>query len=126
MNIYHITSRQAWLEAQRRGAYSAESLQSEGFIHCSTRAQVLHVARRFYPGRRGLVLLVIDPAKLHSELKWEPSVPPEGVAPGARFPHVYGQIGLEAVVLCLDFEPNRAGDFELPRLPSEEDTPGHV
>jgi uncharacterized protein (DUF952 family) len=124
--IYHITSREAWLEAGRRGAYSAESLQSEGFIHCSTRAQVLQVARRFYPGRRGLVLLVIDPAKLIAEVKWELSIPPEGMAPGSRFPHVYGEIGLEAVVQCLDFEPNRAGDFELPLLPPEEDRAGPV
>ena len=42
--IYHITSRRAWREAQQRGDYRVASLETEGFIHCSTDAQILPVA----------------------------------------------------------------------------------
>ena len=49
--IYHITSRSAWDEAKARGEYRAPSLESEGFIHCSTRNQLLQVANAFYRGR---------------------------------------------------------------------------
>jgi uncharacterized protein (DUF952 family) len=119
LNIYHITSRKAWIDATRNGAYTAPSLESEGFIHCSAAAQVLPVARDFFAGQTGLVLLVIDSRRLESEVKWESASPPEGVAEGVPFPHIYGPIALEAVVKVLDFEPDRRGEFAMPPLPSE-------
>ncbi len=119
MNIYHITTRKAWIDATRNGSYSAPSLAAEGFIHCSTAAQVVPVAKSFYHGQRGLVLLVIDTRRLRAPVKWERAAPPKGVAEGASFPHIYGPIGVEAVLTALDFEPNSRGEFALPPLPSE-------
>ncbi len=120
VNIYHITSRRAWIEATRTGSYAADSLHTEGFIHCSTAAQVLSVAEHFYAGQNGLVLLVVDPKRLEAPVKWEQSVPPKGVDAAAAFPHVYGPIGVEAVSACLDFEPDEGGQFALPALPGED------
>jgi uncharacterized protein (DUF952 family) len=116
MNILHITTRQAWIDATRAGAYSAPSLEEEGFIHGSTLKQVLPVAVRFYRGQTGLVLLEIDPARLSSELKWEPPTggPPPGVPEGDAFPHIYGPVNLDAIVQVLDFEAEANGDFSLP------------
>ena len=119
MNIYHITSKSAWIAATRIGSYAADSLESEGFIHCSTAAQVLPVAEQFYRGQTGLVLLVIDTARVEAPLKWEPSTPPPGVDESSTFPHVYGPIGLHAIVAVVDFEPNDEGEFSLPPLPHE-------
>jgi len=119
VNLYHIATRGAWIAATRSGAYAAPSLASEGFIHCSTAAQVLAVARQFYAGQSGLVLLAIDPARLTSVLKWEAAADglvPEGVSDSGRFPHVYGPIDLEAVVRALDFEPDADGGFSAPDL----------
>ena len=45
--IYHITSHAAWNDAQQRGDCRAESLETEGFIHCSTDSQVLPVAEKY-------------------------------------------------------------------------------
>ncbi len=116
MNIVHITSRQAWMDARQSGQYIAPSLTSEGFIHCSTYAQALPVAEKFYKGQTGLVLLVIDPARLDSGLKWEPpdGAPPPGVQAAELFPHVYGPINLEAIVQILNFAPSPDGHFVLP------------
>jgi len=116
MNIVHITSRQAWMDAKQSGQYIAPSLESEGFIHCSTYAQALPVAEKFYKGQTGLVLLVIDPTRLTCGLKWEPAdgTPPPGVASDESFPHVYGPINLDAVVQILDFNPGPNGHFALP------------
>ena len=119
MNIYHITTRKAWIDATRSGSYTAASLEAEGFIHCSTAAQLLPVARQFYRGQAGLVLLVIDTRRLSAEVKWERAAALEGVSEVATFPHVYGPIGLEAVVQSIDFEPNGDGEFSLPPLPAE-------
>ena len=114
--IYHITSHTAWRAAQAQGAYTAPSLDTEGFIHCSTLEQVLPVANTFYSGQTGLCLLVIEPTLLASTLKWEPpsgGAPPPGVPEGLMFPHVYGPINLNAVVKVVDLE-STDGTFTLP------------
>jgi len=115
--IYHITSRREWTEAQAKGEYTAPSLATEGFIHCSTISQVLPVANNFYKGQSELILLVIDEMLLSSTLKWEPpsgGAPPPGVAEGEMFPHVYGAINLNAVIQTVDLELKTDGTFALP------------
>lgn len=112
--IYHITSRSAWNEARAQGVYRAETLDTEGFIHCSTEEQVIPVAENFYKGETGLLLLVIDPERLTSDLKWEPPAgggPPPGVPEGDLFPHVYGPVNLEAVVRVFDLQSNPDGKY---------------
>lgn len=110
--IYHIASRAGWQSAQKSGSYTADSLAAEGFIHCSKAEQVAGVAGRFYAGRRGLVLLVIDPQKLTSDLRYEPG----SDKPDELFPHIYGPLNLEAVASVLDFEPDSAESWTPPLL----------
>ncbi len=115
--ILHITSKSEWEQAQQRGEYIAPSLQTEGFIHCSTENQVLHVANAFYRGRNDLVLLKLDEAQLKPELKWEPPAgsPAPGISDSDLFPHIFGPINLTAVASVLNFEPDSAsGNFSLP------------
>lgn len=117
--ILHITSKQEWLNAQQRGEYIAPSLKTEGFIHCSTEKQVLHVANAFYRGRNDLVLLNLDEASLKPELKWEPpaGVPAPGISDSDKFPHIFGPINLTAVASVLDLESDPAsGTFSLPSV----------
>ena len=91
--IYHITTTDAWKFAKEVGYYEAESLVTEGFIHCSTAAQVAGTLERFFAGQTNLVKLIINSSKLTNELKYE-------VAPSLNiaFPHVYGVINLDAVI----------------------------
>lgn len=117
--ILHITSKQEWLAAQRSGEYTAPSLQTEGFIHCSTEKQILRVANAFYRGRTDLVLLKLDESRIKSQVKWEaPAGPPaENISEADLFPHIYGPIHLDAVASVLDFQPDPAtGTFTLPPL----------
>jgi uncharacterized protein (DUF952 family) len=109
--ILHITARADWIAAQALGKYAADSLAGQGFIHCSKAEQVLRVANVFYAGQPGLVLLVVDPRRLTSELRWEPGTD----LATELFPHVYGPINLDAVVQVLDFEPAADGKFHLPK-----------
>jgi uncharacterized protein (DUF952 family) len=116
--ILHITSRAAWKDAQQRGEYIAPSLQSEGFIHCSTEKQVAHVANAFYRGQHDLVLLNIDEAKLKPELKWEAPAGPAapGISDSDSFPHIFGPINVEAIASVLDFAADPAsGTFSPPQ-----------
>src|SRR6185295_11547123 len=107
-HVFHITERGAFAAALESGAYEAESLQAEGFIHCSTRAQVLRSAARFFGGRSGLVLLCSDAARLALLLRYE-------AADGEPFPHCYGPIPLEAIPAVIDFPCRPDGSFELPQ-----------
>lgn len=105
--IYHITTKTKWQNAQAKGEYIAPSLESEGFIHCSTDKQVASVANAFYRGQKGLVLLKLDEDRIKSQVKWEaPAGPPaDGISESDLFPHIYGPINLDAVISVIDFDP---------------------
>jgi len=100
--IYHICSRSISQAASAAGEYRADSLAKEGFIHFSQRHQVLPVARAFYAGQPDLVVLVVDPALLKAELKYEDPIPPlpadSAAKAGSQFPHLYGPLNFDAVV----------------------------
>lgn len=110
--ILHITQKSAWDAAQQSGFYSAPSLATEGFIHCSTPAQAVATAERFYAGQRGLVLLVIDSERVQSEVKYEAGTD----KPDELFPHIYGTLNLDAATRVLDFAPDSDGEWVLPPI----------
>jgi uncharacterized protein (DUF952 family) len=116
--ICHITTRAAWDAAQDAGEFKSPEFAIFGFIHCSTPEQVLLVANSFFAGQTGLVMLVIDPARLKSPVRWEPPHS-TGRLPdftkGAVFPHVYGPINTDSVVRTVELEPSASGIFKLPR-----------
>jgi uncharacterized protein (DUF952 family) len=107
--ILHITTDAEWQAARLDGAYRAGSLDGEGFIHCSLPTQVTHVADWFYRDVPDLVLMCVDPGRLTSELRWEPSADEFA----GDFPHVYGPIDLDAVVEVVPWKRGNDG-FELP------------
>ena len=90
-HIFHICKRQDWIEAQKNDKYSAESLSAVGFIHCSEKHQVAGVLEMFFKDVPDLILLHIDTSKLINEVKYE-------AADGQVFPHIYGELNLDAVV----------------------------
>lgn len=101
--IFHIATDPEWSVARKGALIAPESLEREGFVHCSTAAQLDGVLARFYAGRDDVRVLAIDPGLLDAELRWEAPAHPDG-SPNTdaedheRFPHVYGPIPLAAVV----------------------------
>jgi uncharacterized protein (DUF952 family) len=108
--IFHITTRGAWEAARPEGSYRPEAFAAEGFIHCSTRGQVVGVADARFRGRSGLVLLCIDTERVGPEIVYEN-------LEGGRelFPHIYGELNADAVVDVLEFEPGADGYFSFPQ-----------
>ena len=92
--IYHITTDSTWNNAREIGVYTVPSLKEEGFIHCSQQNQLADVKQRYFEGRNDLLLLSIDTDKLTSPFifEWSPSVQD-------TFPHVYGPINVDAVIM---------------------------
>jgi len=112
--IYHIATRSDWARAQRDGEYVTStigrSLSDEGFIHASQAAQVADVANSFYRGLPDeLVLLVIDPDRVRAPIRYEH-------VPGAEdpFPHIYGPLNPDAVLVARPFSPSPDGSFAFP------------
>jgi uncharacterized protein (DUF952 family) len=116
--ICHITKRDAWEAAQPHGEFRSPEFGEVGFIHCSTPEQVMLVANAFFRGQSDLVMLVIDPARLRSQVRWEPPhstgrLP--GFMHGSVYPHVYGPINLDAVTRVVPLVPSDSGTFRMPR-----------
>mgnify|MGYP001610078833 CR=1 FL=1 len=91
--IYHVTTREQWAEAQKLGHYDSDTLATEGFIHCSTEAQVAGVLERYYQGCKGLLKLKIEKAKVERPLVFELAGSINEV-----FPHIHGSLNINAVV----------------------------
>lgn len=79
------------------------SLAAEGFVHLSTPEQVHVPAQALFPGRRDLVLLVVDPARLTDPVRLEPGRPPH--PDGLLFPHLYGPLPTAAVIAVVPYRP---------------------
>jgi uncharacterized protein (DUF952 family) len=107
MNIYHIILRQDWDKAQKAGFYSPDSLNQAGFIHCSTKEQVLPTANRRFSGNKNLLLLVINPEKVKAKIVFE-----DLSNIGEKHPHIYSKLFLTAVESVLKLELNDGGKFK--------------
>ena len=88
--LLHLTTPAEWRAALTAGAVVPPSLAEVGFVHLSTPEQVHLPAQRLFPGRRDVVLLVVDPARLTDPVRFEPGVP--GDPTGMRFPHLFGPL----------------------------------
>jgi len=105
--IYHFCTKDDWAAAG--DVYTADSLRSQGFIHCSPLDHVHVSATVRARGRDHLVVLAIDEARLPSPAVWEEGDPPH--PDGRQFPHVYGPIPVSAVVAVHDLPPGPDGSF---------------
>jgi len=115
--ILHITTVADWGAARLAGSYRPASLALEGFIHCSTPAQVIGSANKFFRGRTDLLLLCIDEARVAADIRYELPLAIDGVPDpraGERFPHVYGPLAIDAVVRVVPLPCDRDGGFTLP------------
>lgn len=104
--LLHITTRAQWQHALANGIYTADSLEAEGFIHCSLPEQVVVAANAHYRGETGLILLCIDSNRVETEIRYEGKID--------RYPHIYGPLNTDAVVDIVDFPSDSDGCFRLP------------
>ncbi len=89
--IFHITSVQHWQSHKTESHYIKNN--NEEFIHASTEQQLTQTIKRYFQGKSNLLLVTIDPLKVAPEIKYE-----DLVGQGQLFPHIYGNLNLDAVV----------------------------
>lgn len=96
--IFHLALPDDWANAFATGEYRMSTrgvtLEQEGFIHCSTRAQVEATANAFYGDVEQLVVLTIDPLTVPSPIRFEAPAPDSP----DLFPHIYGPLPIAAVL----------------------------
>ncbi|MBI9045248.1 MAG: DUF952 domain-containing protein [Anaerolineaceae bacterium] len=107
INIFHITYKKDWENALQTGQYTADSLNEEGFIHCSTIEQVAGSANNYFVGQKELIVLQIDPIKVNAKIKYENLIGGKDL-----FPHIYGILDVNAVKKILPLILNSDGIFE--------------
>ena len=112
--IFHVCKKADWDTALASGQPylgSGDDLR-DGFIHFSDAEQLKESVAKHRAGQSGLLLLAVDPARLGSDLKWEPS------RGGALFPHLYGPLLAEAIAWTRDLPLGADGRHVFPDLAS--------
>lgn len=95
--IFHITNKGVWETSKETGEYSGDTLQTEGFIHCSTLEQIYEVACYLFSKKKDLVILEIDENAVIPDIKYEDA------GNGKLYPHIYGSLNIDAVKNIRDF-----------------------
>lgn len=88
-----------WESQKKSENYAPSAYEKEGFIHACHRAQLEGVYRRYFAGRQDSFLLQLDESKLKAKVIEEPSTG------GELYPHIYGLINKEAIIVAESFRP---------------------
>ena len=109
--IYKICSQSEWNTALATQVFAGSAVDlQDGFIHFSSERQLSETARRHFAGQTDLILLVVDPANLGVDLKWEPS------RGGLLFPHLYSTLPTSAVIHAEPLRYDQHGDVVIPQI----------
>lgn len=109
--IYKIVSTDEWAPARESGRFGGAAIDlADGYIHFSTASQVAETLHKHFAGQDNLLLIGIDPAPLGEALVYEPS------RGGDLFPHLYGELDLEAVLFERAIARDGEGHHSLPDL----------
>ena len=107
--IYKVASAEIAAAAQASGTFTGMPIdEKDGYIHCSTAAQLPQTLSLHFGGQSGLVLLAVRSLAVGANLRWEAS------RGGQLFPHVYGTISMSAVAWSAPIEVARDGSCLLP------------
>lgn len=107
MKVYHILEKEVWGKAEILGYYSPSSLDKEGFIHCSTKEQLLPTLNRRFLGKKNLLLISINTKKVKQKIVFE-----DLNKLGEKHPHIYGVLDINAVISTLPLIPEENGEFK--------------
>ena len=91
--IFHICLPASWQSQLGDPEYSDPSLESEGFIHCSTKEQLDGTLARYFRDIPELLILEILPSAVAENLRFEPAPHSQ-----ERYPHIYGTIPKGAIL----------------------------
>jgi len=91
--IYKIATSERWSAAAATGVFEGMPIDlADGFMHFSTAAQLAETLAKYFPGQRGLLLIVVRADRCGDALRWEVS------RGGQLFPHLYATLPVTAAM----------------------------
>lgn len=105
--VYRLATKAEWTATEETGlAPTREIDKRDGYIHLSTRTQVIETANIHFAGAHDLLALEIALTAIADQVKFE-------LAPrrGERFPHLYGALRREHVTRAIGLI-NVGGGFQ--------------
>lgn len=107
--IYKVAGRDVFDASRTAGRFLGQPVDhADGFVHFSTAEQLAETIRLYFAGLRDQVLFQVAAAPLGEALRWEPS------RNGALFPHLYGELGMAAVLQSAVVDVPADGKLQLP------------
>ena len=106
--IFHITTKEYLEEHRVNNKYEPESLDTEGFIHCSSGHQVEDTANRAFSDKEQILLLIIDVTALSTEIKYDLDE-----KTGEKYPHIYGPLNTDAIIDKFNIFAEQDGKFDI-------------
>lgn len=106
--IFHLVKKNEWKENKKDSRYSPESLESEGFIRCSTGKYVEDAANKLYKGEKDVLLIIINTTLVEPELRYERDEETD-----VKQPHIYGPLNMDAVIDKIELATEDDGTFEI-------------
>ncbi|HEX6982275.1 MAG TPA: DUF952 domain-containing protein [Balneolaceae bacterium] len=106
--LFHITTREVFSEFKNSNSYEPESIEAEGFIHCSGGDQLNETANRLFANQPKILLLVINVSTLRPEVKYELDE-----ETGQKFPHIYGPLNKDSIIDKIDIQAEEDGSFDI-------------
>jgi uncharacterized protein (DUF952 family) len=102
---FHLVPEDVWRAHDQSKPYAAASLATEGFIHCTDGVDALGVTfdRYYAADARSFLALTLELDAL--DVPWRYDVP------GSPYPHIYGPVRPEAVVVVSRVDRAADGRF---------------
>lgn len=90
---YKVLTADQWAAFERDGTFTGAPIDLvDGYIHMSTAEQLDETIAKHFAGQSNLTIAEIDLAALGDAIRWEVS------RGGALFPHLYGDLPMDAVI----------------------------
>lgn len=106
--IFHLVTKEDWKNHINNSEYTPQSIDEQGFIHCSSGKNIEDTANRLFKGKENVMLLVINTALVDHAIKYEAD--PET---GEEFPHIYGPLNTGAVIDKIEIVPEEDGSYNI-------------
>lgn len=103
--VYHIATKENFLQASNETSYRPADFYMDGFIHCTGEPDttLLVLNDYFQHETKEILLIEIAISELTSPIKFEKPAPIKGgctdhLKENLLFPHIYGRLNLDAIV----------------------------
>ena len=107
--VYKVAGREVYDASLAAGRFLGQPVDhADGYIHFSTAAQLADTVRLYFAGLGDQVLFQVATAPLGTALRWEAS------RNGALFPHLYGELPMDAVLNTAFVDVPADGNLTMP------------